>query len=78
VDHKRVLAGSLLALEEAENSARASVQLGPRPIDPVIEERGRLRLLKRTAKVDVKRSKPMPPNEQQLPKQLFTAIRLQL
>jgi protein CWC15 len=55
VDHKRVLAESLLALEEAENAARSSVQLGPRPIDPVIEERGRLRLLKQTAEVDVER-----------------------
>lgn len=60
VDKKQALQKSLLALEEAEASGRDSIiakHIGKRRIDQAVEERGKQRLLKQTAEVDVDKIK---------------------
>lgn len=58
VDKKKSLQQSLLALEEAEFSAKNTVKnIGKRIMDPAVEERGQQRLLKQTAEVDVEKIK---------------------
>lgn len=52
VDKKAALRESLLKLEEAESKAP---KIGRRPVIPMIEEEGRLKLLKQTAEVDEER-----------------------
>jgi protein CWC15 len=52
IDRHSALRDSILKLEEAEKKAP---KLGRRPLDPVTEEEGRIKLLKQTAEVDEER-----------------------
>lgn len=58
VDKKRALETSLLALEEAQASAKnIAKHIGRRPADPAVEALGQQRLLKQTAEVDLEKIK---------------------